>query len=93
MYCTETARAHLPIPSATIAVTLPHACLGSFPKATHRCFAPSCLILQHLATDRSIDKMWQMEDLYKMPYPGDKAFAGFRFMWHNMAFVSWWRSH
>ena len=29
------------------------------------------LILEHFRTDRSLDKAWQMEDLYALEYPGD----------------------
>ena len=29
------------------------------------------LILEHFRTDRHIDQMWQIEDLYHIEYPGD----------------------
>ena len=49
------------------------------------------LILEHFKTDRSIDKMWQVEDIYKMAYPGDSALGAFRFMWLKHCATFGWR--
>ena len=42
------------------------------------------LILEHFRTDRSLDKAWQMEDLYALEYPGDAKLQQFRFIWHKI---------
>ena len=44
-------------------------------------------ILDHFKTDRCIDKMWQIEDHYKVPCPGDAALGAFRFSWHKWSAV------
>ena len=40
------------------------------------------MIIQSFETDRRLDKIWQMEDLYKLEYPGDEKMGAFRYMWH-----------
>ena len=36
--------------------------------------------LSYFETDRHLDKIWQMEDLYKLEYPGDAKMGAFRYM-------------
>ena len=38
------------------------------------------MILQHFATDRHLDRIWQVGDLYNLEYPGDAKMADFRFL-------------
>ena len=40
------------------------------------------LILEHFKTDRSLDKAWQLEDLFGFEYPGDARLQQFRYLWH-----------
>ena len=36
------------------------------------------MIIQSFETDRHLDKIWQMEDLYKLEYPGDEKMERLR---------------
>ena len=42
------------------------------------------LILEHFKTDRSLDKAWQVEDLFGLEYPGDARLQQFRYLWHKI---------
>ena len=42
------------------------------------------LILEYFTTDRHLDQMWQLDDLFSLMYPGDKAMGAFRFIWHKI---------
>ena len=42
------------------------------------------LILEYFKTDRSLDKAWQVEDLFGLEYPGDARLQQFRYLWHKI---------
>ena len=42
------------------------------------------LILEHFQTDRHLDSMWQIDDLFHLKYPGDAKMSLFRNVWHRI---------
>ena len=42
------------------------------------------LIIEHFKTDRHIDQMWQLDDLFHLEYPGDAKLSFFRIIWHKI---------